>query len=193
MDRSLFKPNQCRSYGISLCNDPTDPHSTLGFQTNTLNIPLFMKRMIATMPTRCSSMEEKESCQYIYLYDQEIWYQSNANFKIMLIEEESRHSIASQSIFYITMSSISSALCEDTLTAILVSGVNVHYIKPAYKPTIPNTHLPTPNNASITHKMHHKLTPESLAQKWNISLNTAKETIKVTTQLGVRSALGPLN
>ena len=108
------------------------------------------------------------------------------------MEEELRHSIASQSIFDITMSSISSSLYEDTLTASLVSAVNVHDIKPAHQPTIPDTPLPTPNIAPITQERHHKLTPESLAQKWNIGLNTAKKTIKVTNQLGVRASLAPL-
>ena len=114
------------------------------------------------------------------------------NFKIMPMEEESRHSIAFHSIFDITMSIISWALCEDMLTDSLISAVNVQYIKPAHKPTIPDTPLQTPNNAAITHERHHKLTPESLAQKCNIGLNTAKKTIKVTTQLGVRSALGAI-
>ena len=114
------------------------------------------------------------------------------NFKIMSMEEESRHSIASRSIFEITMSSILSALCEDTLTAILVLVVNFHDIKPAHEPTIPDTPLPTPNITEITQERYHKLTPESIAQKWNIELNTAKKTIKVTTQLGVRLALVPL-
>ena len=92
----------------------------------------------------------------------------------------------------ITMSIISSVLCEDTLTSSLVLSVNVHYIKPAHKPTIPETPLPTLNIAENTQDRHHKLTPESLAQKWNIGLNTAKKTIKVTTQLGVRLAPGTL-
>ena len=90
------------------------------------------------------------------------------------------------------MSSISSALCEDTLTSSLISAVNIHDIKLAHKPTIPNTPLPTPNIAAITFERHHKLNPEYLSQKWNIRLNTAKKTIKVTAQLGVRSALDPL-
>ena len=108
------------------------------------------------------------------------------------MEGESRHSISSRSIFDTTMSSISLALCEDTLTASFVSAVNVHDIKLAHKPTIPDTPLPTPNIAAITHERHHKLTPGYLSQKWNIRLNMAKKTIKVTTQLGVILALGPL-
>ena len=84
------------------------------------------------------------------------------------------------------MSSISSILCEETLTASLVSDINVHDIKPAHNPTIPDKPLPTPNIAEITHERHHNLTHKYLAQKWNIGLNTAKKKIKVTTQLGVR-------
>ena len=110
----------------------------------------------------------------------------------MSMEEESRHSIDSRSIFDITMSSISLALCEYTLMNILVSSINVHEIKPAHKPTVLNTPIPTPNIAAITHERYHNFTPEYLAQKWNIGLNTSKKTIKITTQLVVRSALGPV-
>ena len=110
----------------------------------------------------------------------------------MSMEEELRQTISSRSIFDITMPSISSALCEDTLTASLVSTVNVYDIKTAHKTTIPETPIPTLNIAAITHERHHKLTPSSLAQKWNIGLNMKKKMIKVNTQLGVRSALGPL-
>ena len=192
MDRSFINPNQCRSYSILLCNDHTDPHRPLGFQTNTLNTPLFMEGTIVTMTTRCPSLEKLESCQYIYLSEQEIWDPLNVDFKITSMEEESRQSIASCLIFDSTMSSISLALCEDTLTASLVLDVNVHEIKPEHNPTITGTTLPTPNIAAITHERDHKLKPKSLAQKRNIDLNTATKTIKVTTQLGVRSALRPL-
>ena len=78
------------------------------------------------------------------------------------------------------------------LTASLVSAVDIHDIKPAHQPTISDTPLPKPNIAAITQEKHHKLTPEYLSQKWNIGLNTANKTIKVTTQLGLRSALGAL-
>ena len=76
-----------------------------------------MEGIIATMSTRWSSLEELESCQYIYLSDQEIWDPLNVNFKIMSMEEESRHSIAPQSIFDITMSNISSEWREDMLAS----------------------------------------------------------------------------
>ena len=39
MDRSLINPNQCRSCDILLCDDPTDPHRPLGFQTTHIKYP----------------------------------------------------------------------------------------------------------------------------------------------------------
>ena len=81
------------------------------------------------------------------------------NFKIMSMEEESRYSIASRSIFDITMSNISPALCQVRLNDSLVSAVNVHAIKPANKPTILDKTLPTPKIAAITHERNNNLTP----------------------------------
>ena len=133
-----------------LCNDPTDPHRPLGFQTNTLNTPLFMEGTIATISTRCPSLEELESCQNIYLSEAESWDPPNVKFKIILMEEDLRHSISSRLIFDITISSISSELCEVMLTARLVSAVNVHDIKPAHNPTIPDTPLSTAKIAIIS-------------------------------------------
>ena len=90
------------------------------------------------------------------------------------------------------MSSISLELCEDTITDSLISTITIHDIKPTHQPTISDTPLPTPNITAIRQERHHKLTPEYLAQKWKIGLNMEKKTIKVTTQLGVRLALGAL-
>ena len=81
------------------------------------------------------------------------------------------------------MSSISSKLCEDTLTDSLVSAVNIHDIKPTHHPTIPDTTLPTPNITALTEERHNKITPESQAQKWNIGLNTAKKKSRLPPNL----------
>jgi hypothetical protein len=38
---------------------------------------------------------------------------------------------------------------------------------------------------------HSKITPENLARRWHIGLDAAKQMMKVTTQLGVRSLVHP--
>jgi len=44
----------------------------------------------------------------------------------------------------------------------------------------------------ITNDRHSKVTPEELARKWNIGLDTAKKTLDVTTQEGIRTAVHPM-
>ena len=34
METSLINPNQCRKFGIKICDDPTDPHRKLGIETS---------------------------------------------------------------------------------------------------------------------------------------------------------------
>ena len=58
---------------------------------------------------------------------------------------------------------------------------------PSEKPTI-NEY----GKSSFTGKRHNTVTPEMISKKWGCGLNTARNTLAGTTQLGVRSAIGPL-
>ena len=46
--------------------------------------------------------------------------------------------------------------------------------------------------AAITKEPHARVTPEDLAKRWRIGLQIAKQTLGVTTQLGIRHAVNPL-
>ena len=44
MEKSLINPNQCRKFGIQICNKPTDPHSYLVIEASEdLFIPIKME------------------------------------------------------------------------------------------------------------------------------------------------------
>ncbi len=45
----------------------------------------------------------------------------------------------------------------------------------------------------ISKERHSAVTSENLSKRWNIGLNQAKQTLKVTTQRGVRSAILPVS
>ena len=63
MDRSLINPNQVRLYGISLCDDPMDPHRELSIQLGDgYEIPMNMNGTICGFTSRCPTNEEMESC-----------------------------------------------------------------------------------------------------------------------------------
>ena len=70
------------------------------------------------------------------------------------------------------LSGISTALTDETLLPRLLD--NVHIAN-----TISNNH-------------HSNISPESLYNKWRISLNTARDTLKITTQQGIRQAVHPI-
>jgi hypothetical protein len=57
---SLINPNQCRTYGISICDDPFDPHRTLGIfdHITGINIPFKMYGTTAAVETRSISFNE---------------------------------------------------------------------------------------------------------------------------------------
>ena len=178
MDRSLINPNQCRSFGVSVCDDPTDPHRSLGFYTDQVTVELYMEGTIALTQTRCPTLEELDTCPHIYMSDENEWDPSNATFNVSLIKEESRSSLYPE--YHLSVASIISAM-ENNIYIHDMPPSNI-VLDPAQVPTISVT----------TNERHHKLTPESLSRKWNIGLKTARQTIKATTQLGIRSAVGPL-
>jgi hypothetical protein len=44
----------------------------------------------------------------------------------------------------------------------------------------------------ITNDRHSKVMPEQLSRKWNIGLQTANDTLRVTTQKGIHMAIHPM-
>ena len=53
MDKSLINPNQCRSYGVGVCDDPKDPSRHLGFFHDKLHLPLDMRGTVAGFDLQC--------------------------------------------------------------------------------------------------------------------------------------------
>ena len=191
LDRSLINPNQCRAFGISLCDDPTDPHRALGFHTDEVLIELKMNGTIATMLTHCPSQEELDTCPFIFLSDEDSWDPTKVNFQINSIKQETcdQRSLKIYQIesptptapnialmpytvspYEIAMANVSTTLCQDAFVSDLLDKVNVHQVSNS-KPTktSPAT-LPDLQVNTFTHERHHKITPEALAQKWNIHL-----------------------
>ena len=72
----------------------------------------------------------------------------------------------------------------------LISAVNIEM---TYQDDIEQSHRRGNQLCSvITNERHSRVTPEEVARKWNIGLQTAKDTLKVTTQAGIRTAIHPM-
>ena len=64
----------------------------------------------------------------------------------------------------------------------LISAVNV---ATTYRDDIDQWNDERKVSSIITNERHSKATPEELAHKWNIGIQTAKDTLRVTTQRGI--------
>jgi len=76
-----------------------------------------------------------------------------------------------------------------SLCACIISSVK---IATTYRDNIDQQDNKWKANGVITNDRHSKVTPEELARKLNIGLDTAQKTLDVTTQHGIRTAVHPM-
>ena len=176
MDHSLINPNQCRSFGISLCDDPTDPNRKLGLElSDDYVVPFTMRGTTCYFLSRSPSMSEIETCRTFQLTDTDTWNPADDMFQIS-------SAVRGQ---YVNVSDAcmnrSRDLCSYDLC--LCDFYDFDRLQKS------NTHT----MAQIrTSKRHHGVDADLLSLKWGIGLEKARNTLKHTTQMNIRSALLPL-
>ena len=212
-DKSLINPNQCRAFGVSLCDDPSDPHRDLGIydRDSGLFFPMTMQGSFCTLLTRCPTLDELEHCRHVILSDEHHWDPSADPFgNVSSVGRNSSHNahISAPCEFDYCMSSCGLSIPElATRSAASVQVAASKSKQRTYnnsrkrkaddldsKPYVP----PTPfdrrleHDSMLTGERHHSVTVENISRKWHIGLKRAKATLKCTTQEGIRSALHPL-
>ena len=184
MARSLINPNQLRAFGIPVCDDPTDPNRALGiYLEDEYFVPMQMSGSTCTFNSRCPSNEELESCRTFIVSDPDSWDPTEDMF----------------------ISSVERGEVYESRTILQVSTMlhdNVYFSNSDYIHEYDKAHMRSGLGPGIferklcanvfTDKRHHGSNPELLSQKWGIGLKKAKDTIKNTTQLNIRSAILPL-
>ena len=133
MSHSLINPNQCRSFGISLCDDPFDPYRKLSIydpHTDT-TIPLAMRGTICTFVSRVPTQDELANCPHVTLTSDLPWNPSSLEFLLPSPEEEERKvsGASTQQVFEsdFILSQISPALVTTALLPRLISSVQVKH------------------------------------------------------------------
>ena len=86
MEHSLINPNQCRSYGIRICDDPTDEYRTLGMElSDDYVVPFFMKGTTCYFQSRSPSLSELETCRTFLVSDPATWDPTSELFHISAV------------------------------------------------------------------------------------------------------------
>ena len=64
MEHSLINPNQCRSFGIRVCDDPTDGNRKLGMElSDDYVVPFTMRGTTCNFLSRSPTLSELETCK----------------------------------------------------------------------------------------------------------------------------------
>ena len=184
---SLLNPHQIRSYGHSLCDDQCwDPHRSLGLDVGTLFIPLLTSGPNLFFNSTVTSDWELDNLPIVEITAPH-WDPSELTMPCRPTNDyRAIDSLISFSETANVLSHISLSLDPRRLSSLYSSARRV-----SSAPT--RTGIGIGIAATITGEQHSTLTPENLARKWNIGLEMAKQTIHVTTQRGIRTAIHPLH
>lgn len=189
MPQSLISSQQIRSFGISMCDDPYDPHRPIGIddQVSGIKIPFNTENSMVGITTRRPSLEEVHDCRNLVMTNELPWNPRSESLphhssisaitRANTVEEDLEESD-------LLLGTCSTALTPASFEARCIATVNVsRESSSAHSRTM----------AAIQSKGRYPtLTAEDLARKFQIGLETAKDTLKATTLLGVRSAIHPL-
>ena len=101
MEKSLINSYQCRAFGISLCDDPVDPHRPLGIQVDdTTFIPMEMVGSTYGFNMRYPMDEDLENCPHLEISDQFTWDPSKDIFNVSSMEvERNNNGLSFRNIF----------------------------------------------------------------------------------------------
>ena len=145
----------------------------MGFFHNDKFFPLFMNGTVAMMETRPPTELELHECREYYLLDPDKWDPHNVQFpKLKHVNTVQVHN--SQRITVIP-----------PISPQLVAQPQLRQVQSLSLSKFGGENV-------LTTDRHHEITPELISKKWACGLGAAVNTLNHTTQLGVRSAIGPL-
>ena len=190
MNKTLINPNQIRSFGLLLCDDPTDPYRNLGIQLddNTF-LPMTMNGTTCGLMTWYPTDEELERCRIFTISDEHTWNPSQVTFQVSAMMGEARRpTYRNNSRPTLACQDFSKCLhpdyydeydtCLSTVSTCLV-------------PTLLESQLQRVN-ALIDSWRYHSPSAGTLASKWGCDIEVAKQTLTCTTQENICSAIQPL-
>jgi hypothetical protein len=215
---SLVNPNQCRSFGIDLCDDPWDRHRGLRLRVpdEGFELPFSYERNVVSFETRAPTPEELRDCPRVELTSDVAWDPATIGAPRLSHEEEAKRRLIGKvkieptivddetavlptddNEYDILLNNCSAIFSEKVMTQRLIAVVQV---ASEYDPPEPGGQTSEESgqeeqikiSAIDINKRHSRATPEEVSLKFNCGLETARKTINATTHYGVCTAVGPL-
>ena len=208
LPHSLFNPNQIRQSGIDLWDNPYDKSHGLSIDvSDELIVPLRMQGTKLIFESRVPTPEELSTCPHIQMTSSREWEPASVQLGKIHKQVKNKNVILSydgenplmgehqgQYMYQDSVFSMDEKILHDvepSLTMMkerMVASINVE----VDKTNDPLSDIPA-MRTFISTKRHTKATAFNLAERWGIGLKNAENTLKVTTQRGIRSAIMPIS
>ena len=197
MQNSLMNPNQLRAFGCIVQDNPysgaplymEDPDEvvTIPFETAGTNI---------FVTTRTPTQDELDTCQHVVLTSPREWEPTLVRFpdaRWTIAEDQATRRIQKVTTSTITKETASTIFNINEFSQRLIGSCRINSIPTTRSlSNVVVSDVPTPNTF-VSGDRRSDVSPESLAERWLIGLDTAKKTLQTTTQRLVRSAVLPLS
>ena len=184
---SLINPHQVRSYGYGICDDPWDPHRSLGI-SRTIFIPLIAHGPNLSFESRVPTDWEMEHLPIIKI-TAPVWNPAD-------LQMSRPHSSFTRVVNRISTASRDVWTESATLLSAISPSLDCRYVSSLYSGQILVYGAPMGTatiSAAFTSERHSSVNFENLSRKWNIGLETAQHKLQVTTQQGIRTVVHPLH
>ena len=206
LDHSLINPNQLRYYGVPVWDNPFDTVRGLRIDADEdVSIPLRSEGTKVLFTTRTPTLEELHSCTKIHLTSQSPWEPTTVQLgqiqQLATRREQPRvlseyHSIRKYE--YVEPDSNDADLhsIDPTLTnlgRLLDTTINTATTISSATTEDPTMEDIPSQRTYVSTQRHTKLTADALAEHFCIGPRQAYQTLKVTTQKGLRSATLPIS
>jgi hypothetical protein len=189
LDHSLINPNQVRHYQIPFWDNPYDKERGLCIETSDVRVPLLSKGTKIYFETRVPTEWELNNCVHIDMTSRREWNPTSVNMQA---------SSTTSSHLQGTNSSAAAEFVLDDDAALLESiDPSLYHLHDKLNQRrvieqVEMQDIPV-RRTYVSHERHTKVSAESLADRFCIGPERAKNTLRVTTQRGVRSAILPIS
>ncbi len=179
---SLINPHQIQAYGYGVCDDPWEPHRPFGIDLGSIFVPLTVSGPNPSFESRVPTDWEMSNLPIVKITST-TWNpadmhrsapRSNTMHVVDCISTAQRDIWSPSPAPQMSIFPTSDSRCVPSLYA---NTILVHDAL----------------TGTFTSERHSCVTFENLSRKWNIGLETAKQTLQVTTQRGIRTAVHPLH
>ena len=190
MDHSLINPNQIRDYGIPLWDNAYDKtrNGELSIELDkSVKVRIRSQGTKILFESRAPTREELQGCTKIQLTSKKEWNPHQVKMSKVMVS----------SVSAIRPNDVNENLLESVDPSLMglkkkLSAMVPRYIAEVKRYDDSLEDIPTQQTYTSTER-HIKMSAEVLADRFGIRLERARQTLRVTTQRGTRSALLPIS